>query len=60
MMVHRNNFTGKNKFLLEGAVKRRDVWSSREEAQKFLRERSLKSWDPRVVDIYVVRMNFFA
>lgn len=53
MIVHRNNFTGKNQFLLKGALKRRDMWSSRKEAQDFLRERSLKSWDPRVVDIYV-------
>lgn len=58
MIVHRNNFTGKNQFLLKGALKRRDMWSSREEAQEFLRERSLKSWDPRVVDIYVVCMKF--
>jgi hypothetical protein len=58
MIVHRNNFTGQNKFLLRGALKRSDVWTSREEAQNFLRERSLKSWDPRVVDIYVVCMNF--
>ncbi|KAI9464011.1 Alpha/beta hydrolase fold-1 [Lactarius psammicola] len=53
MIVHRNNFTGKNQFLLKGALKRRDMWSSREEARKFLRERSLNSWDPRVVDIYI-------
>lgn len=53
MMVHRDNFTGKNQFLVQGALKRRDVWSSREEAHNFLRERSLKSWDPRVADIYV-------
>jgi hypothetical protein len=60
MIVHRNNFTGKNQFLLKGAQKRRDMWSSREEAQDFLRERSLKSWDPRVVDIYIVCTNFYA
>lgn len=59
MIVHRDNFTGKNKFLLEGALKRCDVWSNREEAHKFLRERSLKSWDPRVVDIYIVCMHFY-
>jgi hypothetical protein len=59
MIVHRDNFTGKNKFLLKGALKRCDVWSSREEAHKFLRERSLKSWDPRVVDLYVVCMHFY-
>ncbi|KAF8257766.1 Alpha/beta hydrolase fold-1 [Lactarius quietus] len=53
MIVHRKNFTGQNKFLLKGALQRRDTWSSREEAQKVFRERSLKSWDPRVVDIYI-------
>ena len=57
MIVHRDYLAGANKFLLEGALKRRDVWSSREEAHKFLRARSLKSWDPRVVDIYVVCMH---
>ncbi|KAH9996333.1 Alpha/beta hydrolase fold-1 [Russula vinacea] len=40
-------------FLLEGAVRRRDVWSSREEADKLFRDRSYKSWDPRVIDLYV-------
>jgi hypothetical protein len=43
-------------FLLEGAVRRRDVWSSREEADKLFRDRSYKSWDPRVIDLYVVRI----
>ncbi|KAH8990763.1 Alpha/beta hydrolase fold-1 [Lactarius akahatsu] len=53
MFVHRDNFTGVEKFLLKGALKRSDVWPSREGAYKLLRERSLKSWDPRVVDIFV-------
>jgi hypothetical protein len=44
------------KFLMEGAIKRRDVWSSREEADNLFRERSFKSWDPRVIDLHVVRI----
>ena len=42
--------------LAQSAIKRRDVWHSREEAHKLFRERSLKSWDPRVIDLYVVRI----
>ena len=38
-----------------GAIRRRDVWSSREEANKLFRERSFKSWDPRAIELYVVR-----
>ena len=38
------------------AIKRRDVWHNREEAHKRFRERSLKSWDPRVIDLYAVRI----
>lgn len=56
MIVHRDNLNNK---LLLGALKRRDVWSSREEALRSLRERSLKSWDPRVTDIYIVCMHFY-
>ena len=43
-------------FLTEGAIKRRDVWSSREEADKRFRERAFKSWDPRVINLHVVRI----
>ena len=42
--------------LPEGAIRRRDVWSSREEANKIFRERSFKSWDPRAIELYVVRI----
>jgi len=42
--------------LANGANKRRDVWSSREEAYKHFRERSFKSWDPRLIDIHAVRI----
>ncbi|KAH9968080.1 Alpha/beta hydrolase fold-1 [Russula dissimulans] len=37
---------------VDGARRRRDVWSSREEAYQQFRERSFKSWNPRVIDIY--------
>ncbi|GKZ71936.1 hypothetical protein AnigIFM50267_007982 [Aspergillus niger] len=32
-------------------VTRRDIWSSRKEAEKFIR-RALRSWDPRVLDCW--------
>ncbi|KAH9988119.1 Alpha/beta hydrolase family-domain-containing protein [Russula compacta] len=53
MFVHPDYHKGAHKFLVEGAVKRRDVWSSREEAHKLFRERSFKSWDPRCIDLQV-------
>ncbi|KAI0299402.1 Alpha/beta hydrolase fold-1 [Multifurca ochricompacta] len=53
MFVHPDHFRGANKFLAQGAVKRRDVWSGREEAHQLFRERSFKSWDPRLIDLYV-------
>jgi hypothetical protein len=56
MFLHPKFLEATWKFLLEGAAKRRDVWSSREEADKLFRERSFKSWDPRVIDLYVVRV----
>lgn len=40
--------------LVEGAVKRRDVWPSRAEALESLQSRpSFKIWDPRVLRIFV-------
>jgi hypothetical protein len=56
MFLHPNFLYRTGKFLTESAIKRRDVWHSREEARKLFRERSLKSWDPRVIDLYVVRI----
>ncbi|KAI9438247.1 Alpha/beta hydrolase fold-1 [Lactarius indigo] len=53
MIVHPDNFSGGLRSLHKGALKRNDVWPSREEAHKILRERFLKSWDPRVVNIFV-------
>ena len=49
-----------NRFLVEGTVKRRDVWSSSEEAHKLFRERAFKSWDPRSIDLHVVRIRFYS
>lgn len=41
--------------LVSGAVKRRDIWPSREEALKALQARpSFKVWDPRILEIFVV------
>jgi hypothetical protein len=58
MFLHPNFFHRTGNFLVESTIKRRDVWHSREEAHKLFRERSLKSWDPRVIDLYVVRIHF--
>ena len=54
MFTHPTYFGGALKFLTDGAVKRRDVWSSREKANKVFRERSFKSWDSRVIELHVV------
>ncbi|KAF8497527.1 Alpha/beta hydrolase fold-1 [Russula emetica] len=53
MFLHPNFLHRTGNFLKESTIKRRDVWDSREEAHKLFRERSLKSWDPRVIDLYV-------
>ncbi|KAI9513482.1 Alpha/beta hydrolase fold-1 [Russula earlei] len=53
MFIGPSYFQSSGKFLEEGAVKRRDVWSSREEAHENFRERSFKSWDPRLIDLFV-------
>jgi hypothetical protein len=55
MFLHSNFLYSTGKFLAESTAKRRDVWHSREEAHKLFRERSLKTWDSRVIDLYVVR-----
>ena len=55
MFLHPDFMDRIGKVLPEGAIKRRDVWPSREEAKKLFRERSFKSWDPRAIDLYVVR-----
>ena len=60
MFVRPDYLKNAHKFLVEGAVKRRDVWSSREEAHRIFRERSFKSWDPRCIDLQVVRIRFYA
>lgn len=58
MFLHPDFMDRIGKFLPEGATKRRDVWPSREEAKKLFRERSFKTWDPRAIDLYVVRIRF--
>lgn len=55
MFLHPKFLYSTGKFLAESTAKRRDVWRSREEAHKLFRERSLKTWDSRVIDLYVVR-----
>ena len=57
MFLHPKFFYRTGKFLVGSTIKRRDVWDSREEAHKLFLERSLKSWDPRVIDLYVVRIH---
>ncbi|KAI0267395.1 Alpha/beta hydrolase fold-1 [Gloeopeniophorella convolvens] len=53
MFLNPKYVKGATKFLVGGANKRRDVWSSREEALKAFKERAFKSWDPRIVEVYV-------
>jgi hypothetical protein len=57
MFLHPDFLYRTGNFLAESAIKRRDVWHSREEAHKLFRERSLKSWDPRVIGLFVVRIH---
>jgi hypothetical protein len=57
MFLHPKFLYRTGKFLAGSTIKRRDVWDSREEAHKLFRERSLKSWDPRVIDLYVARIH---
>ena len=49
-----------NRSLLEGAVKRRDMWSSSDEARRLFRERTFKLWDPRSIDLHVVCIYFYS
>ena len=57
MFLHPNFLYRTGNFLVESTIKRRDLWDSREEAHRLFRERSLKAWDPRVIDLYVVRIH---
>lgn len=42
--------------LSEAVSKRRDVWNTREEAQKYFSKRyPWAVWNPRVLELYVVR-----
>lgn len=50
---------GHNLDLASGAMKRRDKWSSRQEAFDALQARSsFKIWDPRVLKIFTVSGSF--
>jgi hypothetical protein len=53
---HPDHFKRVSRFLVEGAVKRRDMWASSGEAHKHFRERVFKSWDSRSIDLHVVRI----
>jgi hypothetical protein len=49
-------FAGLRSALVKSAYERRDVWSNREQALATLKERNRTSrWDPRVLDLFVVR-----
>ncbi|KAI0320403.1 Alpha/beta hydrolase fold-1 [Amylostereum chailletii] len=52
MFVHPKFYPRVDAILRLSAPKRRDVWSSREEARQAFLSKSFKSWDPRLVDIY--------
>ena len=40
------------------AERRRDIWPSFDEALKSLQSRSgFKTWDPRVLELYIVRLH---
>lgn len=40
--------------LVDGALARRDFWESREEARTLLSMKGMKTWDKRVVKLFVV------
>jgi len=52
MYISPDNLQKTSMTLAGGANKRRDVWPSRDGAYKQFRERSFKSWDPRLVNIH--------
>ncbi len=60
MIVHPVHSKRVNRILVEGAVKRRDMWASSEGAHKLFRERVFKSWDSRSIDLHVVRIHFYS
>jgi hypothetical protein len=55
MTMSQKYFEKTGKVLVRGAINRRDIWPSREEAFKLLQSRpAWKVWDERVLKIYVV------
>ena len=60
MTAHPIHSKSVNRFLVEGAVKRRDMWSSSDEARRLFRERAFKLWDPRSIELHVVCIHFYS
>jgi hypothetical protein len=55
MTMHERYMGPTSNVLTAGAVNRRDIWSSREEAYRLLKSRpAFKAWDDRVLKIFVV------
>lgn len=53
--AHLEDRQGALKFLTKATMKRRDTWNSREEAKDYFEPRlPWNTWDPRILDIYVV------
>ena len=46
--------TGRRLRLEDGALARRDFWESKEEARTSLSTKGMKTWDKRVVELFVV------
>ncbi|TRM66988.1 Alpha/beta hydrolase fold-1 [Schizophyllum amplum] len=53
MVMNREAAEGPHEFLVNGARNRRDVWPSKPEAYKLLKSRGWKSWDDRVLRLFV-------
>ena len=46
--------------LVKGAYERRDVWPDSAQAVEALKRRArTKNWDPRMLDLFVVRVSWF-
>ena len=55
MSMHPRYAEETQRVLVKGAINRRDIWPSREEAYKTLKSRGVwKAWDDRVLRIFVV------
>lgn len=57
MLMSKAAAGGFGNFLMEGAIARRDIWPSKEDAFKaFSGRKNFKAWDPRVLRIFCVRV----